>query len=114
MKEENKSKNEKRHTYKHTDKNDSVLLLVYYENTSYVHLASYPVFLTTFFELIHLTLVSSDVQYFSVPSFDLSNTKNVHISLYFRVGAFFFIVMNYVFGNMAAVDIFIKDRALFM
>lgn len=32
----------------------------------------------------------------------------------FRVGAFFFIVMNYVFGNMAAVDIFIKERALFM
>jgi len=31
-----------------------------------------------------------------------------------RVGAFFFIVMNYVFSNMSAVDIFIKERAVFM
>jgi len=31
-----------------------------------------------------------------------------------RVGAFFFIVMNYVYGNMAAVDIFIKERAIFI
>ena len=30
-----------------------------------------------------------------------------------RVGAFFFIVMNFVFGNMAAVDLFIKERVLF-
>lgn len=31
-----------------------------------------------------------------------------------RVGAFFFIVMNHVFGNMAVVDLFIRDRAVFM
>lgn len=31
-----------------------------------------------------------------------------------RIGAFFFIVMNYVFGNMSAVDIFIKERAIFI
>ena len=36
------------------------------------------------------------------------------ITLFNRVGAFFFIVMNYVFGNMAAVDLFIKERALFV
>jgi len=34
--------------------------------------------------------------------------------LRFRLGAFFFIVMNYVFSNMAAVDIFIRERSLFM
>ena len=31
-----------------------------------------------------------------------------------RVGAFFFIVMNQVFGNMSAVELFIKERAIFM
>jgi ATP-binding cassette subfamily G (WHITE) protein 2 len=30
------------------------------------------------------------------------------------VGAFFFITMNYVFGNMAAVDVFMKERAIFI
>ena len=31
-----------------------------------------------------------------------------------RVGAIFFIVMNQVFGNLSAIDLFIKQRALFM
>ncbi|XP_005109370.3 broad substrate specificity ATP-binding cassette transporter ABCG2 [Aplysia californica] len=31
-----------------------------------------------------------------------------------RVGAFFFIIMNQVFGNMSAVELFIKERAIFM
>ncbi|XP_061166082.1 broad substrate specificity ATP-binding cassette transporter ABCG2-like [Saccostrea echinata] len=31
-----------------------------------------------------------------------------------RVGAFFFIVMNQVFGNLSAVELFIKERAIFM
>ena len=31
-----------------------------------------------------------------------------------RTGAFFFIVMNQVFGNLSAVELFIKERAIFM
>ncbi|EDO42968.1 predicted protein [Nematostella vectensis] len=31
-----------------------------------------------------------------------------------RVGAFFFIVMNMVFGNLSAVELFIKERKIFM
>ncbi|KAK7113491.1 broad substrate specificity ATP-binding cassette transporter ABCG2-like isoform X2 [Littorina saxatilis] len=31
-----------------------------------------------------------------------------------RVGAFFFIVMNQVFGNLSAVELFIKERAIFV
>lgn len=31
-----------------------------------------------------------------------------------RVGAFFFIIMNQVFGNLSAVELFIKERAIFM
>ncbi|KAK7491867.1 hypothetical protein BaRGS_00016886 [Batillaria attramentaria] len=31
-----------------------------------------------------------------------------------RVGAFFFIVMNQVFGNLSSVELFIKERAIFM
>lgn len=30
------------------------------------------------------------------------------------MGAFFFIVMNQVFGNLSAVELFIKERAIFM
>ena len=44
----------------------------------------------------------------------LVNVIFVSFFVCFRVGAFFFIVMNYVFGNMSAVDIFIKERAVFM
>ncbi|XP_071128832.1 broad substrate specificity ATP-binding cassette transporter ABCG2-like isoform X1 [Mytilus edulis] len=31
-----------------------------------------------------------------------------------RVGAFFFIIMNQVFGNLSAVELFIKERSIFM
>ena len=31
-----------------------------------------------------------------------------------RLGALFFIIMNQVFGNLSAIDLFIKDKALFM
>ncbi len=31
-----------------------------------------------------------------------------------RIGALFFIVMNQVFGNLSAVDVFIRQKALFM
>ncbi|XP_055877711.1 broad substrate specificity ATP-binding cassette transporter ABCG2-like isoform X2 [Biomphalaria glabrata] len=31
-----------------------------------------------------------------------------------RAGAFFFIIMNQVFGNMSAVELFIKERAIFI
>ncbi|XP_069124330.1 broad substrate specificity ATP-binding cassette transporter ABCG2-like isoform X1 [Argopecten irradians] len=31
-----------------------------------------------------------------------------------RVGVFFFVVMNQVFGNLSAVELFIKERAIFM
>jgi len=36
------------------------------------------------------------------------------IVLYFRTGAFFFIIMNMVFGNLSAVELFIKNRAIFL
>ncbi|ELT89768.1 hypothetical protein CAPTEDRAFT_173115 [Capitella teleta] len=45
--------------------------------------------------------------YFQV---DLSLTSGIQN----RAGAFLFIVMNYIFGNMSAVDMFIKDRAIFI
>ena len=32
----------------------------------------------------------------------------------FRVGVFFFLVMNTVFGNLSAVELFIKERPTFM
>lgn len=31
-----------------------------------------------------------------------------------RTGAYFFIVMNQVFGNLSAVELFIKERVIFM
>lgn len=30
------------------------------------------------------------------------------------MGAFFFIIMNQVFGNLSAVELFIKERAIFI
>ncbi len=32
----------------------------------------------------------------------------------FRVGAIFFLIMNQVFGNLSAIDLFVKQKALFM
>jgi len=31
-----------------------------------------------------------------------------------RVGVFFFLVMNMIFGNLSAVELFIKERPIFM
>ena len=40
---------------------------------------------------------------------------NSHTWIVFdRIGAFFFIVMNIVFGNLSAVELFIRERSLFM
>ncbi|XP_064387242.1 broad substrate specificity ATP-binding cassette transporter ABCG2-like [Halichondria panicea] len=39
---------------------------------------------------------------------------NVRTVISDRIGAFFFIVMNQVFGNLSAVDVFIKQKALFI
>ena len=39
---------------------------------------------------------------------------NVRTVINDRVGAMFFIVMNQVFSNLSAIDIFIKQRALFL
>ncbi|KAL8563939.1 hypothetical protein ACOMHN_059369 [Nucella lapillus] len=44
--------------------------------------------------------------------FQISDTKTDGIQN--RVGAFFFIVMNQVFGNLSAVELFIKERAIFI
>ena len=38
----------------------------------------------------------------------------VYTLLLYRVGALFFIVMNQVFGNLSAIDLFIRQKALFM
>ncbi|KAL3876014.1 hypothetical protein ACJMK2_033903, partial [Sinanodonta woodiana] len=40
--------------------------------------------------------------------------KSCKSGLQNRVGAFFFIVMNQVFGNLSAVELFIKERAIFI
>ena len=32
----------------------------------------------------------------------------------YRIGAFFFILINVVFGNLSAVELFIKERPVFM
>ena len=39
--------------------------------------------------------------------------KNL-IFFVFRVGAFFFIIMNQIFGNLSALELFIKERSIFM
>lgn len=44
--------------------------------------------------------------------FQINDSKDSGIQN--RVGAFFFIVMNQVFGNLSAVELFIKERAIFM
>ncbi|CAL1529862.1 unnamed protein product [Lymnaea stagnalis] len=44
--------------------------------------------------------------------FDMSKSKDSGIQN--RAGAFFFIIMNQVFGNMSAVELFIKERAIFI
>ncbi|XP_076467726.1 broad substrate specificity ATP-binding cassette transporter ABCG2-like isoform X2 [Babylonia areolata] len=44
--------------------------------------------------------------------FQISDSKTDGIQN--RVGAFFFIVMNQVFGNLSAVELFIKERAIFV
>jgi ATP-binding cassette subfamily G (WHITE) protein 2 len=62
--------------------------------------------LTQMFSAVILGLIVGSI-YFQVDNSCKSGIQN-------RVGAFFFIVMNYVFGNMSAVDMFIKERALFM
>ncbi|KAK2184513.1 hypothetical protein NP493_262g02003 [Ridgeia piscesae] len=63
-------------------------------------------FVTQLFSAIILGLIVGTI-YYQTDSTAQSGIQN-------RVGAFFFIVMNYVFGNMAAVDIFIKERSLFI
>jgi ATP-binding cassette, subfamily G (WHITE), member 2 len=39
---------------------------------------------------------------------------NVDSAIQNRVGAFFFIIMNQVFGNLSAVELFIKERSIFV
>ena len=39
---------------------------------------------------------------------------STHTLVFCRIGAFFFIAMNIVFGNLSAVELFIRERALFM
>lgn len=31
-----------------------------------------------------------------------------------RIGAFFFVIMNMIFGNLAVVELFVKDRPIFV
>jgi len=62
--------------------------------------------LTQMFTAIILGLIVGSI-YFRVDDSCSTGIEN-------RIGAFFFIVMNYVFGNMSAVDIFIKERAIFV
>ena len=40
-------------------------------------------------------------------------TYNTFYILFLRVGAFFFIVMNLIFGNLTSVELFIKDKVIF-
>ena len=36
------------------------------------------------------------------------------VNYYYRVGVIFFLVMNQIFGNMSAVDLFVRQKSLFM
>ena len=38
----------------------------------------------------------------------------VLVGVFCRVGVFFFLVMNMIFGNLSAVELFIKERPIFM
>lgn len=40
--------------------------------------------------------------------------STIIIHFRYRVGAFFFMIMNMVFGNLSAIDLFIKERKIFM
>jgi len=59
------------------------------------------------FFIITLFAVIVGAVYFQLDASKDSGIQN-------RVGAFFFIIMNQVFGNMSAVELFIKERAIFM
>ena len=41
-------------------------------------------------------------------------SEHVHCAFLNRIGAFFFIIINVVFGNLSAVELFIKERPVFM
>ena len=66
-----------------------------------------------------LPLISvSGYQHHSVCSFDRTSLLEVAYNyinvVNDRLGAIFFIVMNQVFSNLSAVDVFIKQKALFI
>lgn len=44
----------------------------------------------------------------------LQLNDNIDSAIQNRVGAFFFIIMNQVFGNLSAVELFIKERSIFV
>ena len=44
----------------------------------------------------------------------ISYASDIKIFLTSRLGVIFFIITNQVFGNLSAVDLFIKGKALFM
>ena len=42
------------------------------------------------------------------------NLYIIHFNTLCRVGAFFFLITNIVFGSLSALELFIKERSLFM
>lgn len=62
--------------------------------------------ITQLFSAVILGLIVGSI-YFQVDDSCSTGIEN-------RVGAFFFIVINFVFGNMSTIDVFIKERAIFV
>ena len=45
----------------------------------------------------------------------ITSSAVCHLTVfYFRIGAFFFILTNIVFGNLSALELFIRERSIFM
>ena len=69
-----------------------------------MHLLCQQVVVTAIFALL------VGILYFRLDKNDFNNRTVVND----RIGAFFFIIMNIVFGNLSAVEIFIYQKQLFM
>ena len=71
---------------------------------------------TSFYYVISFNILPS-FHGFTIPK-DILKSKCIVFTfenlLFFRVGAFFFIVMNQIFGNLSAVELFIKERKIFV
>lgn len=63
-----------------------------------------------------VTVIFADIlKWLSIEKIDWSLSPVIFSHpLDYRSGAFFFLIINMVFGNLSAVELFIKERAIFM